>query len=268
VVAPIEIPVQVQQDLLSQENPQLPLLMAPTWNELITRSKCMACTCCRVGPTNNDAPPVLYRGDPRSEIIFIGEAPGEEERKAGTCFVGKSGEFLSNMVVKAQLMPGGAFFTNILRCRPYDKISDRSGQSLLKDRAPAEDEAHACMPLLRKTLEFARGKILIMVGKWASVYCLGLRTTLKITENVGYGVPLTVAGQPRLALLICHPSYLMRNKGDTLRYQQTLQVLDMVKAHVFQNQPLYYHLLSPEAFSNQNRPMYYSKNQVLPVKAA
>ena len=80
--------------------------------------------------------PVPGDGDPDAQLMFIGEAPGAQEDKAGVPFVGASGKFLDEMLETIGLRRDDVFVTNIVKFRPPD------------NRDPSKEEIDVCLPYL------------------------------------------------------------------------------------------------------------------------
>jgi len=88
-------------------------------------------------------------GSGTGKIMFIGEAPGENEDKLGIPFVGKSGKLLRNAVGDDN------YFTNAVKCRPPN------------NRKPLNDEIEACFPYLKEEIDNIKPKIIVFIGKTA-----------------------------------------------------------------------------------------------------
>lgn len=116
---------------------------------------------------------VFGRGSLLPEIMFIGEAPGKTEDMEGQPFVGLAGALLEVAIGRANKKKKKIFITNTVSCRPCDGI----GQP---NRAPNQEEVHACAYRLHTTLLLLKPKRLILLGKvaqanvlqqkWASEY--------------------------------------------------------------------------------------------------
>lgn len=112
--------------------------------------KCCVChlreTCSQVVPGE---------GNPKAEILFIGEAPGAEEDKQGRPFVGASGKFLSQMLETINLKREDVFIANVLKCRPP------------ANRDPLPEEAAACWPWLLEQIKSIKPKLIVLLGRHA-----------------------------------------------------------------------------------------------------
>ncbi len=99
--------------------------------------------------------PVFGDGNPRSKIVFIGEAPGKDEDAQGKPFVGRSGKFLSEMLELIKLKRENIYITNTVKYRPPN------------NRDPEPDEIAACLPWLIEELNFIQPVVIIPLGRHA-----------------------------------------------------------------------------------------------------
>ena len=103
------------------------------------RSQICECTRCRLGATRQNF--VFGSGNPAAGIMFIGEAPGAEEDRAGQPFVGKAGQLLTKIIEAMDLSRDEVYICNILKCRPPN------------NRDPLPDEIEQCEPYLKRQIE-------------------------------------------------------------------------------------------------------------------
>ncbi|MEM0363594.1 MAG: type-4 uracil-DNA glycosylase [Sulfolobaceae archaeon] len=98
-------------------------------------------------------------GNEKAEVMFIGEAPGENEDIEGRPFVGAAGKFLTSLINNILgLSRSDVFITNIVKCRPP------------KNRDPKPDEIEACSPYLDRQIELIRPKIIVTLGRHSTSY--------------------------------------------------------------------------------------------------
>lgn len=136
-------------------------------------------------------------GDPRAEVMLIGEAPGAEEDRQGRPFVGASGRLLDKMLGSIGLDRGRVYITNAVYWRPPG------------NRSPSSDEIAACLPFLERQIELVAPRVLISVGGVAAKLLLGV--TEGVTRLRGRRLeyrPASAAAIPMLVLF--HPAYLLR----------------------------------------------------------
>ena len=94
-------------------------------------------------------------GPINARVIFIAEAPGEEEDKLGRPFVGRAGKLLNKLLTLAGLNRKTIYIANVLKCRPP------------KNRKPKKEEIKACLPYLKKQIEIINPQKFILLGEVA-----------------------------------------------------------------------------------------------------
>jgi DNA polymerase len=132
-------------------------------------------------------------GSPTARLMFVGEAPGEDEDKQGEPFVGRAGQLLTKIIEAIGLTRDQVYIANVIKCRPPG------------NRNPEPDEVETCEPFLFQQVDTIKPKVIVALGKFAA-QCL-LRTTDPITRIRGKEFTY------RDAILIptYHPAYLLRN---------------------------------------------------------
>ena len=111
----------------------------------------LICKKCTLGHQRTNAVP--GSGNPKSTILFIGEAPGRYEDEQGVPFVGRAGRLLDSLLESIGLDRSEVFVINMLKCRPP------------KNRDPLPDELKACGPYLNKQIELINPKIIVTLGR-------------------------------------------------------------------------------------------------------
>lgn len=137
--------------------------------------------------------PVPGDGDPESEVMFIGEAPGEKEDQQGLPFVGAAGKFLDEMLSSIGLDRKKVYIANVVKHRPPG------------NRDPKPEEVEACFPYLLRQIEIIKPKLIV---------CLGRHSLSRFLPNVGpissvHGKAFRRAGQYYMALY--HPAVGLYN---------------------------------------------------------
>lgn len=99
--------------------------------------------------------PVFGEGNPEAEIMFIGEAPGEQEDRLGRPFVGPAGKFLEELLGTIGLTREQVYITNVVKFRPPN------------NRDPLPEEKEACLPWLKAEIALIKPKILAPLGRHA-----------------------------------------------------------------------------------------------------
>ncbi len=173
-----------------------------------------ACTMCELCTTRQNC--VFGAGNPDSSIMFIGEAPGEEEDKQGIPFVGAAGKLLDRYLFAVGISRKDVYIANILKCRPP------------KNRDPLPSEQDACLPLLRAQVKLIRPKIIVCLGRISAQKLIS--EDFRITRD--HGKWTERAGVSMCA--VYHPAALLRDpskKGDMLDDMKRIkQKLDEVNA--------------------------------------
>lgn len=118
------------------------------WEHL--QQQCMSCRACGLADTRTNV--VFGVGDPRAEVLLVGEAPGASEDRQGEPFVGAAGKLLDDMLAMIGLRRQQIYITNSVKCRPP------------QNRDPLNTEKDACSGYLRRQLELMQPKILVCLG--------------------------------------------------------------------------------------------------------
>jgi uracil-DNA glycosylase len=106
--------------------------------------------------------PVIGDGDLDAHIMFIGEAPGENEAKSGKPFVGASGRVLSELLESIGVKRENVYITNIVKDRPPD------------NRDPKPDEINLYKPYLKEQIDIIRPKVIVPLGRFSMDFILDL----------------------------------------------------------------------------------------------
>jgi uracil-DNA glycosylase family 4 len=144
-------------------------------------------------------------GNPRAELVFVGEGPGENEDLQGVPFVGAAGELLTKMIQAMGFSRDEVYICNVVKCRPPG------------NRNPEPEEIAACEPFLRAQLLALQPKVIVALGKFAAQTLL--RDTTPITRLRGnwreyQGVKL---------MPTFHPAYLLRSPAEKRKAWEDLQ---------------------------------------------
>ncbi|WP_461831814.1 uracil-DNA glycosylase family protein [Aquifex sp.] len=153
-------------------------------------------------------------GNPYSRVMFVGEAPGEEEDRQGKPFVGRAGQLLNKLIRDVLgLNREDVYITNVCKCRPPN------------NRKPTPLEMRACFPYLKKEIEVIKPKVICCLGATAGEGILG--KTLKITKVRGQ-IFLYPFNPKIKVFLTYHPAYVLRNpkeEGTLIKDFQKLKEL-------------------------------------------
>jgi DNA polymerase len=163
------------------------------------KTKILGCTLCPHLVRSRTQ--VVYGvGNPFSELLFVGEAPGEEEDLRGEPFVGKAGQLLTRIIGAMEYTREEIFIANVLKCRP-DMPAGEAG-----NRKPKPAEMATCLPWLREQIGLIKPKVIVALGLTAVEGLLGEPRTMREVR----GKWLDYDGVPLMPTY--HPAYLLRNQ--------------------------------------------------------
>lgn len=111
------------------------------------------CEKCELCKTRTNTVPGF--GNPKAEIMFVGEGPGRNEDQQGKPFVGSAGKVLESLLEIISLKREDVFITNVVKCRPP------------RNRDPLPEEVFACYPFLERQIALIKPKIIILLGRHA-----------------------------------------------------------------------------------------------------
>ena len=117
------------------------------------------CTRCKLHTTRHSI--VFGVGAPDAPLMFVGEAPGEQEDRRGEPFVGAAGQLLDKMIEAMGWTRATVYIANTTKCRPPG------------NRNPQPDELAACMPFLHAQIASVAPRIIVALGRPASNQLLG-----------------------------------------------------------------------------------------------
>ena len=144
---------------------------------------------------------VFGDGDPAAGLMFVGEAPGAEEDRAGRPFVGASGRFLDQMLASIGLDRTRYYITNLIPWRPPG------------NRAPTEQEIAICLPFLWRHIALARPRWLVLLGAPSTKAVLGGKAGIRQLRGKWHQLAVPDLPAPVPALPMLHPAYLLRTPG-------------------------------------------------------
>jgi uracil-DNA glycosylase len=186
-VAQVEAVVETE---LVIDEPALPAAASGRRTLPQIREELGECTRCKLHSTRKSI--VFGVGDPGAPLMFVGEAPGEQEDKRGEPFVGPAGELLDKMIEAMGWSRQSVYINNILCCRPPG------------NRNPQPDEVAACKPFLEARIGAIAPRIIVALGRPAANTLLGTDAPIsalrgKFHDRHGIKVMPTF-----------HPAYLLR----------------------------------------------------------
>ena len=179
------------------------------------RQECLGCTACPLWRSRSNV--VFGVGAEQTDIVFVGEGPGQQEDLTGEPFVGAAGKLLDEMLSIIDLGRHNCYIANIVKCRPP------------MNRDPLPEEQDACIGYLQRQLSLLKPKIVVCLGRIAAMRLI--REDFRITREHGQWTERD--GVQYMA--IYHPSALLRdvNKrpetfADLLSLRQKAKELDIL----------------------------------------
>ena len=169
------------------------------------------CTRCKLHKARTNI--VFGVGNPKAELVFVGEGPGRDEDEQGEPFVGRAGKLLTQMIEAMGLRRADVYICNVVKCRPPE------------NRLPEKDEIATCSPFLYRQLSVIGPKVICCLGACSA------QTLLNTNQGISRyrGEWFDYRGSKLIATY--HPAYLLRNpnaKGEVWRdLQKVMAVLGL-----------------------------------------
>jgi uracil-DNA glycosylase len=164
------------------------------------------CTRCRLAKQGRKQI-VFGVGNPRAELMFIGEAPGADEDTQGEPFVGRAGQLLNNMIKAMGLSREEIYIANIIKCRPPG------------NRTPERDECETCSPFLMRQIAVIKPKAIVALGAIAAKTLLAINASMMELRGKWYDFRGT-----KLAVTY-HPAFLLRDPRQKKEAWKDLQMV-------------------------------------------
>ena len=156
------------------------------------RENCLKCRKCELCETRHNV--VVGVGNPKAEVMFIGEGPGENEDLQGEPFVGRGGQLLDKMLTAVDLSRDkNIYIANIVKCRPPH------------NRDPKPEEQEQCIDWLRNQVKLIKPKIIVCLGRISAQKLI--KPDLKITKEHG----MFFKKGSFLMMPMFHPAAILRN---------------------------------------------------------
>lgn len=152
---------------------------------------CATCERCTLSQTRTKC--VFGTGSRTADILFVGEAPGEQEDLTGTPFVGRAGQLLDKFLAAVNISREDVYIANILKCRPPQN----------RDPLPAEEDA--CIEYLREQVRLLRPRLIVCLGRISAMRLI--KPDFRITKE--HGEWFDKGGL--LMTAVYHPAYLLRD---------------------------------------------------------
>ena len=170
-------------------------------------------------------------GNPEAELMFVGEAPGEDEDKQGEPFVGKAGQLLTKIIETMGFPRSDVYIANVLKCRP-DMPPGMPG-----NRKPKSEEMQVCLPYLREQIDIIRPKVIVALGATAMEGLTGSTDSMSRLRGRWHDFQ----GTPLMATY--HPAYLLRNQSLSEKrkvWEDMLMVLERMEKPITEKQRNYF----------------------------
>jgi DNA polymerase len=156
------------------------------------------CTRCKLHATRRSI--VFGVGAPGAPLMFVGEAPGEQEDRRGEPFVGAAGELLDKMIEAMGWTRDAVYIANTTKCRPPG------------NRNPQPDELAQCMPFLHAQIAAIAPRIIVALGRPASNQLLGIDAPISSLRGRFHDYPRFASDRHSLKIMpTFHPAYLLRD---------------------------------------------------------
>jgi DNA polymerase len=148
---------------------------------------------------------VFGAGNPRADLMFVGEAPGADEDAQGLPFVGRAGQLLTKIIEAIDMRREDVYICNILKCRPPG------------NRNPEPDEIASCEAFLFRQIDSVKPRIICALGTFAAQTLLRTREPISALR----GRMVDYRGAKLVATF--HPAYLLRNPQEKRKVWEDVQ---------------------------------------------
>ena len=174
---------------------------------------------------------VFSVGNPKADLILVGEAPGYDEEKLAEPFVGKAGEKL-NAILKAMKIPREEIYiSNIVKFRPAME------NQKMQNRPPSLEEMKPFLPFIKQEIQCIQPRCIVALGKTSSYGLLEKQESIAQLRNENHsyeGIPVFVT---------YHPSYLLRNSARSEKrkvWEDMLKVMEYLQMPISEKQRSYF----------------------------
>jgi DNA polymerase len=199
------VAVAAEEDMLAAPRPEA-AAKDPAQALRLIREDIGDCTRCRLHKQGRKQI-VFGVGNPKAELMFIGEAPGADEDEQGEPFVGRAGQLLNNMIKAMGIRREDVYIANIIKCRPPG------------NRTPERDECDTCSPFLMRQIAVIKPKVIVALGAVAAKTLLAVNASMAELRGRWYDFRGT-----RLAVTY-HPAFLLRDPRQKKEAWKDLQMV-------------------------------------------
>ena len=184
---PLDLFDSTQNDILGAKN-------YTDFKEALRASGCTRCALCK-----QRTQIVVDRGNPQASVLFVGEAPGENEDLQGRAFVGRAGRLLDGMLREIGFdTDRDSLIANVVKCRPPE------------NRAPLPQEAQTCLTFLKKQIELVEPRLIVLLGATALKHLLPEKKDFSMAGQVGRCFQHPAYPGADLMVLY-HPAFILRD---------------------------------------------------------
>jgi uracil-DNA glycosylase len=180
--------------------------------------ECTRCKLCR-----SRSRIVFGDGNPKAELVFVGEGPGQEEDLQGLPFVGRAGKLLDRLIEELGLARREVYIANVVKCRPPG------------NRTPEKDEIATCSPFLFRQLAVIHPRVIVCLGSVAASTLLGVNRPMGQLRGQWFDW----RGSRLLATY--HTAYVLRNPSAITEVRTDLKkvaaFLGLAGRKTFSNRP-------------------------------
>jgi uracil-DNA glycosylase family 4 len=159
---------------------------------------------------------VFGQGNPKAQLMFVGEAPGHDEDVQGLAFVGRAGQLLTKIIEAIGRKREEVYIANILKCRPPN------------NRNPEADEVDSCMPFLEEQIRLISPRVIVTLGTFAA------QALLRTDEPIGRLRGRWSAARGVRVMPTFHPAFLLRSPD---RKKDVWEDMKLVRDYLAQNEP-------------------------------
>jgi len=198
---------------LEQTATAVPALVPGSLPDLPSLQKFLAgCPRCKLSAGRKNI--VFGQGNPKADLMFVGEAPGRDEDEQGLAFVGRAGQLLTKIIEAMGMKRENVYICNVIKCRPPN------------NRNPEPDEVASCRPFLDEQIRLISPKVIVTLGTFAA------QALLETDESIG-----RLRGRWRTArgvrvMPTFHPAFLLRSPE---RKKDVWEDMKLVRDHLAGN---------------------------------
>jgi uracil-DNA glycosylase len=170
-------------------------------------------------------------GNPKADLMFVGEAPGADEDAQGEPFVGRAGQLLTKIIQAMGFGREDVYIANVLKCRPH------MPPGATGNRKPTAAEMSTCLPWLERQIDLIKPRVIVALGATAVEGLFG--ATAPVSKVRGRW--LDFLGIPVMATY--HPAYLLRNQSSSEKrkvWEDMLQVLERLGRPITEKQRTFF----------------------------